>query len=313
MAEDRSYGSPSAFRRALTEKLKAAAESSRWSLPQLQRQMAYDRLLERLYVRDQRWIVKGATALLARDVGVRATIDIDLYRNAPRETAERELRGAAGADLGDWFRFELGPRQVVQHGAAGTRLPVTAYIGPTAWAVFHVDIVGADVTMTGEPDDVPALARVVMPGVEQRGYRAYPLVDHVADKVAATFDRYGAIEAPSTRCKDLVDLVAITTTTSLEARAQTRALTSEAKRRGISLPRRFDVPDRDLWERGYAAEAGRSLLPVAHTLDEALAVVRPFLDPLLNGTAAGTWGPEERGWSRPTPKGSAGSGRQTAP
>lgn len=104
MAEDRSYGSPSAFRRALTDKLKAAAQSSRWSLPQLQRQMAYDRLLERLYVRDHRWIVKGATALLARDVGVRATI---------------------------------------------------------------VDIVGADVTMTGEPDDVPALARVVMPGVER--------------------------------------------------------------------------------------------------------------------------------------------------
>jgi len=26
----------------------------------------------------------------------------------------------------------------------------------------------------------------VIPEVEQRGYRAYPLVDHVADKIAAT-------------------------------------------------------------------------------------------------------------------------------
>ncbi len=32
---------------------------------QLQRQMAYDRLLERLYLVDEGWIIKGATALLA--------------------------------------------------------------------------------------------------------------------------------------------------------------------------------------------------------------------------------------------------------
>jgi len=45
MSEQRAYSDPRAFRRALTDRLKTAAESSRWSLPQLQRQMAYDRLL----------------------------------------------------------------------------------------------------------------------------------------------------------------------------------------------------------------------------------------------------------------------------
>ncbi len=81
---ERSYGSPAAFRRALTDKLKAQAESSRWTLPQLQRQIAYDRLLERLYLIDSGWILKGATALLARDIGMRATVDIDMYREAVR-------------------------------------------------------------------------------------------------------------------------------------------------------------------------------------------------------------------------------------
>jgi hypothetical protein len=75
------------------------------------------------------------------------------------------------------------------------------------------------------------------------------------------------------------------------------ALRSEADRRGITLPVRFRVPDRALWERGYAAEAGRSLLPVAHTLDEALATVTPFLDPLLEGSVAGSWDPEQRRWT----------------
>jgi len=43
VSEQRAYASPAAFRRALTDKLKAKAETSRWSLPQFQRHMAYDR------------------------------------------------------------------------------------------------------------------------------------------------------------------------------------------------------------------------------------------------------------------------------
>jgi hypothetical protein len=151
--------------------------------------------------------------------------------------------------------------------------------------------------MTGEPEDVPPLARIVLPGVEQHGYRAYPLVDHIADKVVAMFQRYGAGEAPSTRFKDLVDLVAITTQAPVDADPMTTALTSEAARRGITLPVRFDVPDRAIWQRGYVAEADRSLLLVAHTLDEALTAVSPFADPLLDGTARGTWHPISRRWA----------------
>jgi hypothetical protein len=250
--------------------------------------MAYDRLLERLYVVDQGWVVKGATALLARDIGVRATIDVDVYRATGREVVERDLRQAAATDLGDWFRFELGPPQALSDGAAGIRFPVTAYIGPTAWASFHVDIVGSDLRMTGEPEDVPPLARVVMPDIEQHGYKAYPLVDHIADKVCAIHGSHGTTAMPSTRYKDLVDLVAIALEVSVPADAQIAALRSEADRRGVRLPAALTVPDRALWEPGYAAEARRSLLPVAHTLDEALAVAAPFIDPLLDGTAAGT-------------------------
>ena len=296
MADRQGYTSPAAFRRALTDRLVNAAKESRWTLQQLQRQMAYDRLLERLYLVDQGWIVKGATALLAREIGVRGTIDIDVYRDAAAEVAERELRQAADEAIGDWFRFDVGPPQAVRDAASGVRLPVTAYIGATQWASFHVDLVGSDITMTGEPEPVRPLARVAMPNVEQHGYRAYPLVDHIADKLAATFDRYGDSQAPSTRYKDLVDLVAIVTEASVEAAAQTTALDSEAQRRHITLPSRFDVPAPDAWDRGYAAEAARSTLPIARTLDEALTVVRPFIDPLLERSAMGQWDPTDGRW-----------------
>ena len=296
MTDGRSYGSPGAFRTALTDKLRDLATRSRWSLQQLQRQMAYDRLLERLYLVDEGWIIKGATALLARDIGVRGTIDIDVYREVAREIAERDLRRAAGLDIGDWFRFEIGPpRPVVNSG--GVRLPVTALVGNTVWVQFHVDLVGTDLRMTGQPEDVPPLARVVMPDVEQHGYRAYPLVDHAADKVCAIIERHGPTEAPSTRFRDLVDLVAIVLAASVEAEPQMAALRSEAQRRGLQPPVRFAVPDRALWEPGYAAEAGRSLLPTARTLDEALATVAPFLDPLLDGTARGRWDARRRRWT----------------
>ena len=127
--------------------------------------------------------------------------------------------------------------------------------------------------------------------MEQRGYRAYPLVDDVPDKVAATYERHGAEQVPSTRYRDVVDLVSIVTGASVSAGKQRAALESEFRRRGLTLPPSFDVPDRSFWEPGYAAEARRSLLVVGRTLDEALAIVCPFLDPLLERAAAGSWNP----------------------
>lgn len=295
MSSQIGYQTPAAFRRALTDRLRALAKKSRWTLPQLQRQIAYDRLLERLYKVNDAWVVKGATALIARDLGVRGTIDVDVYREASSEIAERDLREAATLDLGDWFRFELGPAQEMDDGK-GLRVPVTAYVGVTVWVEFRVDLVGTDLRMTGEVEHVPPLARLLMPNVEQHGYRAYPLVDHIADKIAAILQRYGDLQAPSTRYRDLVDLVAIVAAATVESAAQQEALRSEAKRRGIVLPLRFDVPDRAMWERGYAAEARRSLLTMAHTLGEALEAVRPFVEPLLNNTATGDWNPVARHW-----------------
>lgn len=288
------YSTPAAFRRALTDKIKEAAKGSRWTLHQLQRQVAYDRLLERLYLIDDGWIVKGATALLARDLGVRGSLDIDVYRAVTQQIAEADIRRAAAVDIGDWFRFEIGPATPI--GNNSVRLPVNSIIGATTWAEFHVDLSGTDLRMTGQPEDVPPVARGLIPEVEQHGYRAYPLVDHVADKVAATYERHGTTQNPSTRYRDLVDLVSIVGGASLEAEAQSTALRSEFERRHLRLPESFDVPDRSLWERGYAAEARRSLLDTAQTLDEALAIARAFLDPVLQGRAAGVWNPAAGEW-----------------
>jgi hypothetical protein len=69
------------------------------------------------------------------------------------------------------------------------------------------------------------------------------------------------------------------------------------------LPLTFDVPDRALWEPGYAREAADSVLTDAHTLDEALAIVRPFVNPLLQGTAGGCWDHKRGEWTESKPRG----------
>jgi hypothetical protein len=296
LARDR-YATPAAFRRALTDKLSAMAfPHGPWPLAELQRQFAYDRLLVRLYELDDGWILKGATALLARGIAVRRTIDVDVYRATTRKQAEQDLRAALALDGGDWFEFEAGPGTRIVDGAGGVRIPVVARLGAADWTRFRVDVVAEGVRMTGQPDDVPALAEISMAGLEQPGYRAYPLVDHIADKTCAILERQGSARRPSTRFKDLVDLVTLVAHARPPASVQSLALKSEAARRGITLPRRFDVPDEALWETGYAIEARRALLPVARTLSQALDRTRPFLDPLLRGTAGGAWNPEAGAW-----------------
>ena len=84
----------------------------------------------------------------------------------------------------------------------------------------------------------------------------------------------------------------------MQADAQQQALESEAERRGLILPSQFDVPDHQMWATGYRAEARRSLLTTASTLNEATGIVQPFTDPLLQRTAAGHWEPTTGRWSR---------------
>lgn len=286
-----------AFRRALTDRLRAmAAPHGPWPLSDLQRQFAYDRLLARLYLLDDGWILKGATALLARHIAVRHTVDVDVYRTTDHHQAENDLRVAVNLDAGDWFSFESGRTAHIADAVAGIRVPVGARLGASEWARFHVDIVAEGVRMTGVPDNVPPLTGVEISGLQQNGYRAYPIEDHVADKTCAILERHGQDKYPSTRYKDLIDLVILTANSQTTAIGQRTALVSEADRRGITLPNHFEVPDLALWEPGYAAEARRAVIPTVRTLQGALSRVRPYLDPLLDETATGTWRAELGKW-----------------
>ncbi len=277
------------------------AERSGIELAALQRQFAYDRLLCRVFrTEPHRWVLKGATAMLARLQGqARHTLDVDLYsRTGDLGEAEKALRRAAVVDLKDYFHFTLGPGRQIAQGGGALRVPVTTHLGAIDFARFHVDLV-ARLAMTGTPDEVPPLVSIDLPGLPSATYRVYPLADHITDKVCGLLElhrRAGGRTEPSSRYRDLADLVTFAHTAMVEAAALHVALDSEARRRQLTLPDHLEVPSAPGWPAGYARVARDAPGLRERDLEAAVRSAGRFIDPVLAGRATLSWDPVSMTW-----------------
>jgi hypothetical protein len=130
-------------------------------------------------------------------------------------------------------------------------------------------------------------------------YNAYPLVDHVADKVCAlleTHERASGLRQPSTRFRDLADLAIFAHTTSVGAAELGVALKSEAKRRELTLPDGLAAPIGGDWPSGYARVARDAPQLKERDLASAVEIVGQFINPALSEIAQGQWNPRELRW-----------------
>jgi hypothetical protein len=160
MARPRVYSTAEAFRRALEERLKRTSQGEQIDLNDLRRQVAFDRLLARLF-REERvpWTLKGGYAMELRLKGARSTVDIDLTLQRVGATTEtggdanqaiqKMLQSAADIYLGDWFEFEIGPPMMDLNAApyGGARYPVEARMDDRTFVRFHLDAGIGDVVM----------------------------------------------------------------------------------------------------------------------------------------------------------------------
>jgi hypothetical protein len=153
--------------------------------------------------------------------------------------------------------------------------------------------------MTAPPNEVPPLVPISVAGIPSTTYRAYPITDHIADKLCAMIEIHHRADGqpqPSSHYHDLADLAAFARTTVVDAHALIRALHSEADRRGLQLPDRLTIPD-PTWGPGYARVARDNPRLADRNVTQALRTAAALLDPVLTRSAAGTWDPVHRSWS----------------
>ncbi len=134
-----------------------------------------------------------------------------------------------------------------------------------------------------------------LPRLVSHEYRLYPVVDQIADKVCATVQTYR--DRPSSREKDLVDLVVLAVTQDVDGSGLAVAISTEAQRRLIDPFDRFVIPEG--WGRRYADLAKSVPYCAAYaTVELARELVMRFIDPALDGTASGkTWSRETLSWT----------------
>jgi hypothetical protein len=113
------------------------------------------------------------------------------------------------------------------------------------------------------------------------------------------YEKHGGTGAPSSRYRDLADLILLISVEEIDAALLIGALRSREQhaRNPVVLPAAMQVPGPGRSD-GYPLEAKRSLL-TAHLnrLDDALAHVGTCLNPILAGTVtSGRWNPGAQRW-----------------
>jgi predicted nucleotidyltransferase component of viral defense system len=288
------YKSAVAFGTAVKQFLVTAAATTTYGINELRRQFAYDRLLTRVFDHEpDRWVLKGGGGLLARLPGqARHSMDLDLFYRGERTAALDSLATIAAIDIGDFFTFDVvaSPTPTAGHSQ---QLAIRAYLGNTEFQRFKIDLVIAS-NMTQEPETVEPLVPLAIPGLHSQPYRVYSVVDHIADKHAAMLDMYN--DRPSSRYRDLVDLVILANSQRPTAAKLHVAMFSEYTHRNLTPPTTVTLPS-EAWIAGYAAQAAAVPGLEQRSADEALVVVRAFLDPILWGRIAGVWNPIAHGWT----------------
>ena len=259
------YKTPTALRRALEDRLMAAVRRDGGDIQRMRRQAAFDRLLCRLFHEpDAPWLLKGGYAMELRIRAARTTRDVDLaIRNLPAkkwdDAAIRSLlESAASVDLQDGFEFTIGAPTMDLDAApyGGSRFPVEAQMAGRRYASFHLEVSAGDVLR--EPFEIlegqdwlgfAGIATAKLPAISRE--------EQFAEKLHAyTLPRTGR---PNTRVKDLVDMVLLFNSGTIDQTRLAENIQATFRRRGThDVPASLPPPQAN-WEETFgemAAECG---------------------------------------------------------
>jgi predicted nucleotidyltransferase component of viral defense system len=291
------YKTPVAFRQALEARLRSRAREEGLDLQWLRRQVAFERLLARIFHRpDTVWLLKGGYAMELRlQQQARTTLDIDLMiadvealrlvttAEESEQTADLafdHLQELASADLSDYFQYVIAkPKPITTAPEGGLRCSVESRIGGRRFANFHVDIGLGDLVLD-EPEWVTGREHLEFAGITTARIPLLSSEQQIAEKLHTyTFPWKDRI---NTRVKDLVDLVLLFETQALDRNALREAIVAIFDHRNTHpVPEELPPPPED-WSDSFRALASELKLPV-DTLREAFDYVEGRWDNLELG------------------------------
>jgi hypothetical protein len=287
------YETAAAFRRALEDRLQDIAGKESVDLQRLRRQVAFDRLLARLFhaaqPRPLPWVLKGGYAMELRIKAARTTKDIDLTMRSVFSSGEKKddkknlavlekLQEAAAFRSDDFFVYTIG-EPISDLDAApygGARFPVEARLDGRVFVGFHLDVGIGDAVM--EPLEViEGRDWLGFAGIASPSLYMIPREQQFAEKLHAyTLPRQAAVNS---RVRDLVDMVLLIQSATLAHNKVTEAIrVTFERRKAHSLPDTLPVPPAE-WEKPYGALARECDL--SGQLEDAFAVLRMFMEPIL--------------------------------
>jgi hypothetical protein len=272
------YATGPALRAALEERLKQIAKTESSELQRLRRRVAFDRFLARLFdSTDTQWVLKGGYAMELRFQVARATKDLDF---TVRTISMREgdavleyLQEAGQRNLGDFFSFRVGAPMMDLDGApyGGSRYPVEATMAQRTFAKFHMDVGIGDVVL----DPLEHTQTRDWLGFAEIPPASVPMIQReqqFAEKLHAyTLPRVGTVNS---RVRDLVDMILLIQSGTLDVTVTSEALRRTFDRRGTHLlPAALEPPPLD-WSVPFERLADECHLD--YSVMNAFTVLRQF-------------------------------------
>ena len=294
----RRYATPLAFKNAIEQRLRNEVVTSGMGLQRRRQLYVFDRFLARLFWSlDATVVLKGGLAIELRLALARTTKDMDLRMVGSPDGALAHLQEAGRLDLGDYLRFEVAVNQqlsaIVAEGMIyqGLRFRAQAWLAGQSYGVpFGIDVAFAE-PMHGQPEEVEGSTFLDFAGIPAGRYRIYPLETHVAEKLHAYTRPRPRLNS---RVKDIPDLALLATARDIEG-ATLRAAIDRTFEHRATHPVPPSVPEPPAaWAPVYERIAAHDGLQW-RTLDEVMAAVRTFLDPVLGGSS-GRWDADTWAW-----------------
>lgn len=243
------YQTPAALEMAI----KAAAKASSLDTGLAISSFYFHRLLCRVFSKEESpFVLKGGLSVLARTVDARATRDIDLLaQETSLDAAIEMLKELASVDLGDFttFRFnKTEPIKTDDEYRSGTKVWFTPMLGGKSLQPISIDLV-IDEVESLSPEIIKPMDRLDIDGLPVFDYRIYRVECALADKLLAMLETHDG--KPSSRVKDIVDVVVYAKTCKIDGGTLAEQVAKEAGTRKITLPKRFSVPA--AWLENYEA------------------------------------------------------------